>query len=67
MTILNACMKLDFFVAKNIPLKHYENSNNKTISQHVPGSAKSRIYMQEKVQKRGFLKKPLRELKKNMF
>ena len=58
MALLNPCMKFEFFLAKNILLKHYENGNKKIFSQLVPGSAKSRIYA-GKSAKRGFSKKGL--------
>ena len=48
----------NFFLAKSILLKHYENGNKKKYSQLVPGSAKSRIYS-GKSTKRGFSKKGL--------
>ena len=48
-----------FFSAKSILLKHYENGNKKNLSQgpQDPG------FMQKKVRKGDFLKKPSRELK----
>ena len=60
---LNPCMKFEFFSAKSILLKHYENGNKKTYSQLVPGSAKSRIYA-GKSTKRGFSKKALARIEK---
>jgi hypothetical protein len=62
MALLNPCMKLNFFLAKSILLKQYENDNKKKIhnmSQGPPNSG----FMQEKVQKGDSLKKPSRELK----
>jgi hypothetical protein len=53
---------LNPFLAKSILLKHYENGNNKkfhNMSQGPPNPG----FMQEKVQKGHFLKKPSRELK----
>ena len=64
MALLNPCMKSDFFVLfKSILLKQYENDNKKNIhktSQGWPNPG----FMQEKVQKGDFLKKPSQELKK---
>ena len=48
----------NFFLAKIILLKHYENGNKKKYSQLVPGSTKSRIYAVQST-KRGFSKKGL--------
>ena len=54
-------MKFEIFLTKSILLKHYENANKKknhNMSQGPPNPG----FMQEKVQKGDFLKKPLREL-----
>ena len=56
----------DFFLAKSILLKYFENDNKKNIhnmSQGLPNQG----FMQKKVQKGDFLKKPPRELKKKML
>jgi hypothetical protein len=59
--ILNLCMKFEFFLAKSILLKHYENGKKKKYPKHVPGSAKSRIYA-GKSTKRRFSKKALERI-----
>ena len=53
----------NFFLAKIILLKHYENGNKNFFSYHDPGSSKSRIYA-GKSTKRGFSKKALTEIEK---
>ena len=53
----------NFFLAKIIVLKYYENGNKNFFSYHNPGSAKSRIYA-GKSTKRGFSKKALTEIEK---
>ena len=53
----------NFFLAKSILLKHYENGNTKKYSQLVPGSAKVRIYA-GKSTKREFSKKALAIIEK---
>ena len=61
MALLNPCMKFDFFLAKSILLKQYENGNKKYIHNMSHGLPNP-WFMQEKVLKGDFLKKPLREL-----
>jgi hypothetical protein len=51
-----------FFWAKSIILKHYENGNKKNI-QNMSQGLPNQGLIQEKVQKGNFSKKPLRELK----
>ena len=50
-----------FFGAKSILLKHYENGNKNFFCNSFQGPPNPR-FMQEKVQKGDFLKKPSREL-----
>ena len=62
MALLNPCMIFKIFSAESILLKHYEDGNKKNIhnlSQGAPNTG----FMQKKVQKGDFLKKPSRELK----
>ena len=61
MAVSNLCMK---FLAKIILLKYYENNNKKKNIYKMPQGPLNPGFMQEKVQKGDFLKKPLRELKK---
>ena len=58
MALLNPCMKFEIFLAKSILLKHYENVNKKKI-QNLSQGPPNPGFMQEKVQKGDFLKKPL--------
>ena len=53
-------MKFEIFLAKSILLKHYENANEKKFRDQGPHNPE---FMQEKVQKGDFLKKPSRDLK----
>ena len=55
--------KLFFVLAKSILFKHYENDNKKKISQHIPRSAKSKIYA-GKSKKKEFAKKALTRIAK---
>ena len=57
MALLNLCMKFEIFLAKSILLKHYESgikNNFRIMFQGPPNPG----FMQEKVQKGDFLKKP---------
>ena len=54
-------MIFEIFLTKSILLKHYENANKKNIHKMSQGPPNPG-FMQEKVQKGDFLKKPSREL-----
>ena len=58
-------MKFEIFLAKSFLFKHYENGNKKNIYNMSQGPPNQR-FMQKKVQKGDFLKKPSGELK-NIF
>ena len=60
MALLNLCMKFKKFLAKSILLKHYENGNKKIFCNMSQGPPNPE-FMQEKVQKVDFLKKPFLE------
>ena len=59
--LLNPCMKFEFFLAKSFLLKHYENGK-KNFFCNMSHGLTNPGFMQEKVQKGDFLKKPSREL-----
>ena len=63
MALLNLCMKFKIFLAKSILLKHYENGFKNFFFRIMTQGPPNPGFMQEKVQKGDFLKKPLRELK----
>ena len=62
MALLNPCIIFDFFSSKSIHLKYYEDGNKKNIL-NMPQGWPNPGFMNEKVHKGDFLKKPSRELK----
>ena len=62
MALLNPCRKFKNFFGQKYSLKDYENGTNKNFHNMSQGPSNPG-FMQEKVQKGDFLKKPSRKLK----